>query len=685
MKVESSENLRNVAVVGHNATGKTSLISSLLFSSGAVNRLGKVDDGNTVTDFDPEEIKRGISIGLATCFAPWRQHKLNLIDCPGMGIFFAETRGGMRVADASLLCVHGVAGVQVNTEKAWDFAQEIEQPVALHLTMMDRENADFDTAIENLQEQLDRSIAPVQYPIGKEGGFEGVVDLIAHKAYFFEADGNGKAKGGEIPEEIAAEANEWRSKLVESVAETDEELMELYFDNGDLEEEQIRRGVQQGMQQRLLFPLTVSAALHGVGNSALLDSIVDLCPPPAPLPSTNIGGEPLTDPQGAGLLIFKTLNDPFAGKISLFRVLGATTNGDTNLWNANAEENERVGHLLQMQGKQSETVDSLVAGDLGAVAKLKLSQTGHTLCSKDEPFQVTWVRRGNPAISFAVEPKSQGDEEKIGDALSKLVEEDPSLKSSRDAQTGEFLISGADQLHVEIAVAKLKERFNVEVVLHQPKVPYRETLRKAANGHGRHKKQSGGRGQFADCKIAMEPLTDGEFEFVDEIFGGSIPQNYRPAVEKGLLEAAERGYLAGYPVVNFRVRLLDGQYHDVDSSEMAFKVAGSLAFKDAMAKASAVLLEPVMQVEVTTSEEFMGDIMGDLSQRRGRPQGMEAKGSRQIVTATVPMSEMLSYAPALRSMTQGRASFVMEFSHYEEVPKQVQDKIIAEAAREAEG
>ncbi len=684
MQVDSASRLRNVAVVGHNDTGKTSLISGLLFTGGAATRLAKVEDGNTVTDFDAEEIKRGLSIGLGTCFVPWNKHKVNLIDCPGMGIFFAETRGGMRAADASLLCIHGVAGIQVNSEKVWEHAESLGQPVAIHLTMMDRENADFERLVAELQDQLDRSVTPVHYPIGKEASFSGVVDLVSLKAIQFDQDGDGKGKVSDLPDDVRDEANEYRGKLVEAVAESDEELMEIYFDAGDLDEEQLRKGLRSAVASRSLFPLTLSSGLHGIGNSALLDSIVDTLPEPGALPATNGEGEEIELGDGTSVLVFKTLNDPFSGKISIFRVTSGELSSDSTLYNPTSEEDERLGNIMHLQGKQGDNVPKMLAGDIGGVAKLKETHTGDTLCAKGTDVRIGWVRRANPAISFAVEPKSQGDEEKIGEALSKLVEEDPSLKAARDPQTGEFLVSGADQLHVEIAVAKLKDRFKVEVLLHQPKVPYRETLRKPADGHGRHKKQSGGRGQFADCKIKMEPVSDGEFEFIDEIFGGSIPQNYRPAVEKGLLEAAERGYLAGYPVVNFRVRLLDGQYHDVDSSEMAFKVAGSLAFKDAMAKASPTLLEPVMHVEVTTTEEFMGDIMGDLSQRRGRPQGMEAKGTNQVVTATVPMAEMLNYAPALRSMTQGRASFSMEFSHYEEVPKQVQDKIIAEAKQTAE-
>ena len=692
MQVDSSELIRNVALVGHNDTGKTTLASGLLYSSGVASRLNRVEDGNTVTDFDNEEISRGLSIGLAVCHLPWRKHKVNLIDSPGSGIFLNEARSAARAADTALLCINGVSGVQVTAEKMWDYLQRIEIPVALHLTKMDRENADFERAIEGLQEVFGRAVIPVQVPIGTEHELSGVVDLVHRKAIVFDQDGNGRGTSGEIPAEIADSVEEWRAKLVEAVAENDESLMETFFEEGDLTTEQLIAGLRSALQSRALFPATLSAAAHGIGNSALLDFIVDVLGSPTArgsFPATDVGDEEIevsTDPSGpVSALVFKTLSDPFSGKISLCRVVSGTMRSDTPLYNSRAEVDDRVGHLMTMQGKQGENVAQLVTGDVGGVAKLKVSQTGDTLCDKERPVKLSWVRTRVAAISFAIEPKSKGDEERIGEACAKLVEEDPTLRAARDPQTGEFLLSGTDQLHVEIAVTKLKSRYKVEVILHPPKVPYRETIKKIANGHGRHKKQTGGRGQFADCRIKMEPLPRGEeFDFVDEIFGGSIPQTYRPAVAKGIVEACERGFLAGYPVVEFRVRLLDGQYHDVDSSEMAFKIAGSLAFKDAMERAAPTILEPIMQVEINTSEEFMGDIMSDLSQRRGKPQGMEAKGTAQIVRAQVPMSEMLTYSPALRSMTQGRSSFSMEFSHYDEVPRNVQEKIIAEAKREEE-
>ena len=690
MQVESSEQIRNVAVVGHNDTGKTTLISSMLFASGVANRFTKVEDGNTVTDFDPEEIARGYSIGLAVCHVPWRKHKVNLVDCPGSGIFMTDSRAGLRACDAAMLCVNAAAGIQVTTEKVWGYAERMALPTFLHLTKLDRENVDFDGCLELLREKFGRGVVPLQVPIGSEQGFSGVVDLVSGKATLYERDGDAKGRAGEPPAEVAELIEEHRSALVEAVAESDEALMESFFEEGDLSEEQLREGLRSAVRRREIFPVMVSSGLHAIGTSAVLDALVDVAPTPLEnpgLPGREGGEESVIGGEGAATaLVFKTLNDPFSGKVTFLRVVRGTLQSDTAYRNNSRDADERIGHLMHMQGKSGENTPHLVTGDIGGVAKLKVTQTGDTIAEKGTDVVIDWVRVPVPAISFAIEPKSKGDEEKIGDACTKLVEEDQALTAGRDPQTGEFLLSGTGQLHVEIAVAKLKSRFKVEVILHPPKVPYRETIRKKVEAHGRHKKQSGGRGQFADCKIAMEPLPrGGEFEFKDEIFGGSIPQNYRPAVEKGILEAAERGYLAGYPVVDFRVRLLDGQYHDVDSSEMAFKIAGSLAFKEAMGKAQAVMLEPAMQVEISTSEEFMAHITSDLSQRRGKPQGMEA-GARgaQIIRATVPMAEMLHYETTLRSMTQGRSNFTMEFSHYEEVPRQVQDKLVQEAQRAAE-
>lgn len=693
MQVDSPENIRNVALTGHNDTGKTTLASALLYTGGVVNRLNRIEDGNTYTDFDPEEIERGISIGLATCFVPWDQNKINLLDCPGYGIFFAETSSAMRAADAAVLCVSASAGVEVTTEKVWSFAKEIELPVLIHLNKMDQERAELQGDLDQLKEAFGREVVPIQLPIGKSHDFEGVVDLIHDKAVFFTKDGNGKGKPGEIPEEMKEEVANWRSTLIEAVAETEDALLEEFFEEGTLPQDDLVAGLRRAVRERKLFPVTIGSSAHGIGSSTLLDAISELLPSPVDrpdFPATNVGGDPVTvecsADQPVSTLVFKTLSDPFTGKVSLLRVVSGTLPSDSQVWNVQKEKDEKVGHLMAMQGKQGTQISKLVTGDIGGVAKLKLASSGDTLCDKSRPVKLGWIEEAEPAIAFAIEPKTKGDEEKIGESLTRLIEEDPTLHAGRDPETGEFLLSGSGQLHVEIAIAKLKQRFHVEVILHPPKVPYRETIRKKAAGHGRHKKQTGGRGQFADCRIQIEPLTDGEeFDFVDEIFGGSIPQGFRPAVQKGIQEARRRGFLAGYKVVGFRVRLQDGQFHQVDSSEMAFKIAGSLAFKDAMAQAKATILEPIMKVDITTTEEFMGDIMGDLSQRRGRPQGMESKSSgSQVVSAVVPMAEMLDYAPALRAMTQGRSSFHMEVSHYDEVPRQIQEKIIAEAQKKKE-
>jgi elongation factor G len=689
MQVESPEKIRNVALVGHNDTGKTTLASALLHTSGAQNRMTRVEDKNTVTDFDPEEQARGISIGTAFCFAPWQGHKINLVDCPGYGIFFTETKAGMRAADAALLCVGAVAGVEVTTEKVWEHAAEIDLPVLVHLTKMDRERADMGRALASLEGRFGRGFVPVQVPLGKEHEFSGVVDLIRQRAFVYDRDGTGKAREVDLPVTIADEAKLWRAKLVEAVAESDDALMEKFFESGELSQEELLAGLRRAIRQRKLFPVSASSGAHLIGTSNLLETLIALAPSPLdrPVAGTDLGGNPIevaADPAAAAAaLVVKTLSDPFTGKVSILRVVSGTLSGDSVLWNTSAEESEKLAHVGTVQGRQITATPRLIAGDIGGVAKLKSVHTGDTLTAKERPLKLDWMDVPEAAMSFALEPKSKGDEEKIGDALHRLQEEDQALRSGRDPETGEFLVSGTGQLHVEIAVAKLKSRFHVEVILHPPKVPYRETILRAADGHGRHKKQSGGRGQFADCKIKVEPLPrGGDFEFEDEIFGGAIPHNFRPAVEKGIQEVRKRGYLAGYPMVDFRVRLLDGQYHDVDSSELAFKIAGSLAYKDAMANARPTILEPIMKVEITAADEFMGDLMSDLSQRRGRPQGMEAKGGgQQMISATVPMAEMLTYAPALRAMTQGRASFHMEYSHYEEVPRPVQEKIIADAAR----
>ncbi len=691
MQVDGPEKIRNITLAGHADTGKTTLASALLYAGGAVNRMQRVEDGNTTTDFDAQEIDRGNSIALAPCYVPWRKHKVNVVDAPGSGMFEIEARAAVRATDTTVMVVNAVSGVEVATERMWQFAKTIDQPVLFHINKMDRENSDVDLVMAALEKYFGQGVVPLQFPIGKEQGFEGVVDLISGKAYRYATDGDGKAEASDAPGELEDAIEDWRNKLVEGVAETDDALMEQYFEEGSLSEDALHEGLRQAIRQRKLFPVTVGSAAHGVGSANFLDAVVDYLPSPLDresYPATDIGGEPVAISTGGdepvSALVFKTFNDPFSGKISILRTVSGTLASDSMTWNSRAEENEKIGQLLHMQGKQSAPANQLVAGDIGAVAKLKHTLSGDTICAKDRSTKLGWLDIRPPAISFAIEPKSKGDEEQISDALHRMMEEDLGLQSGRDPQTHAFLLSGDGQLHVELAVAKLHNRFKVDVILHPPKVPYRETIRRPADGHGRHKKQTGGRGQFADCSIKIEPLRDEEFEFVDQIFGGAIPQGFRPAVQKGIQEARQKGFLTSFPVGQFRVRLLDGQYHDVDSSEMAFKIAGSMAWKDAMAKAAPTLLEPIMAVEIRTSEEFMGDVMGDLSQRRGKPQGMEAEDDRQIIKATAPMSEMLDYGSALRSMTQGRSSFTMEFSHYEDVPKQIQEKIIADAKKAEE-
>ncbi len=591
-----------------------------------------------------------------------------------------------------MLCVSAVAGVEVNTEKVWEYAAEIEAPVIVHLNKMDRERADLERALASLHGTFGRQVLPVQLPIGVEKDFTGVVDLVSGKAFLFDRDGNGKGREAPVPGELAAAVEEARTRLVEAVAESDEALLEKFFEEGTLDAERpAAHGLRAAIVARKIFPVTVGASgatWSGLRRCSTSSSTSRPRPSTAP---TRPGGStaprwrwPPTRPRRSRPLVFKTLNDPFTGPAL------AGTRHLRDLWPTTPRSgtcaprrSEKAHGLVAIQGKQG-------VGDAQGARRRPVRRFPSSArptpatpsAPRTIPLYAGWIQIAEPAMSFAIEPKSKGDDEKIGEALNRLIEEDPSLRAGRDPQTHEFLLSGSGQLHVEITLARMKRRSNVEVILHAPKVPYRETILKSADGHGRHKKQTGGRGQFADCKIKIEPLERGaDFEFVDDIFGGAIPQNFRPAVEKGIQEARQKGFLAGYPMVDFRVRLIDGQYHDVDSSELAFKIAGSLAYKDAMAKASPTLLEPVMKVEIHTSDEFMGDVMSDLSHRRGRPQGMDSKGGAQIVNALVPMAEMLNYAPALRSMTQGRSSFHMEFSHYEEVPRMVQEKIIAEARK----
>ena len=692
MKVYPPVDIRNVAVTGHGSSGKTSLVAGCLYVAGVGNRLGRVEEGTTLTDFDPEEIERQISISSGLAFMERGKTKINLLDTPGKGIFIQDARNSMRVAEAALIVVDAVAGVEVQTEKVFQFAQEFDLPVGFVLNKLDRENADFERAVSLLQEHFGRTVTPMQIPIGNEKNFSGVIDLVESKASRYEPDGDGNGTPMEIPESLKEAAEKGHETIVEMVAEGDDQLMEQFFDQGTIPNEDLVPGLKRAVAERQLFPVYCYSALLNVGPSDLVDALVDYLPSPAES-TFRLGGDGEgsghrqgTENEPASAYVFKTVADPFAGRLSYLKVVSGVLENDATLSNFNQGLSERMAHLSVPQGKSAVEISKLFPGDIGVVAKLKETVTGNTLGDKDHPILYDNLNFPEPLISFAVAPKSRGDEDKISNALHKILEEDPTLRFGRDQQTNEMLLSGMGQLHIEIIVARLKKRFSVAVGLKTPKIPYRETIRGKADVQGRHKKQSGGHGQYGDCKIRMEPLARGEnFEFVNKIFGGSIPRNYIPAVEKGILESASRGYLAGYPVVDFQVTLYDGSYHDVDSSELAFKIAGSLAFKKAMEQASAALLEPIMNVEVYAPEAYAGDLMGDLNSRRGRVQGMDSRPGTQVIKAQVPMAEMLSYAPTLTSLTQGRGDYTMEFSHYEIVPAQIAEKIIDQAKAAAEG
>lgn len=683
MKTLSAPGLRNVAVVGHNTVGKTTLVAAMLYAAGATTRPGRIEEGTCPTDFDGEEMERQISINLAVAHAVQGDVRVNFLDAPGYGIFSPEAYAAVAAADSALIVLDAVSGVEVQTDRVWKFAAEFGRPVIFVVNRMDRERASFERVMEALHKKYGRGVVPLQIPIGEEKGFRGTVDLVRMEAHLHE---NGQRVDGPIPGELDARAREEHEKLVEMVAEGDDGLMEKFFAQGTLEEADMLPGLKQEIAARKIFPVYCTASSQGIGARRILDACVALLPSPEGTKVEGIGkdGKPVEvvcdEKTHAVAQVFKTVSDPFAGRISYLRVRAGHFQSDGNYFNASKSVPERFSGLFLPQGKEHVNVPEARAGDIVAVAKLKETETGDTLTTKDHPVVLPTLVVPEPAIAYAIEPRAKGDEDKISTALHKLIEEDPSLRFQRNEETKEFHLAGASQLHVEIAVARLKKRYGVEVILHPPKVPYRETITRRAEAHGRHKKQTGGHGQFADCKIKVEPLPRGaDFEFVDEIYGGSIPRNYIPAVEKGIQDARKKGYLAGYPMVDFRVILIDGQYHDVDSSELAFKIAGALAYKDAMEKAHPTLLEPVMTIEVNAPNEYVGDLMGDLSSRRGQVQGMETGTDDTVIRAQVPMGELLTYGAQLRSITQGRGSFHLEFSHYAEVPHSIQEKIIAQS------
>jgi elongation factor G len=694
MKSYPTKDIRNIGIVGHGGTGKTQLVSSLLFTAGATQRFGKVAEGTTTTDWDEEEIQRKISIQTGLAYAEWpctlcnnTNVKINFIDLPGYSTFITETKASLIAADAALITVDAHVGAQVTTEKVWDYCAEYDIPRAFVLTWMDRELSSFERCMESLTELFGRNVVALQMPIGSEKGFRGVIDLVSMKAHVYTPDGDGKATIENIPDALKDEAEEAHEKLVEMIAEGDDEMMEEFFREGTIPIQDLIPAVRKAIVAEKIVPVLMVSSTRNVGTSSLLTFLADAFPHPdehAQVGFKEPGGKgeridrKYDDAQPVSLFVFKTLADPFAGRINYFKVKSGVLKNDATLQNFNRSLAERLQHTMAVQGKQLAEIQELHAGDIGAIAKLKETVTGDTLGDKSSSIFYQPALLPEPSITFAVEPKSRADEDKIGVAIHKIMEEDPALRFSRDPQTKEFLLAGNGQQHVEVVVAKLQKRYNVNLTLKPPKVPYRETIRGKADAEGKHKKQSGGHGQFGVCRVKFEPIERGKgIEFVDDIFGGAIPKNWIPSVEKGIRDAAARGFLAGFPMTDFRAILYDGKYHDVDSSDIAFKIAGSLAFKEAMKQSRPSLLEPVMRVEVYAPDQFSGDLMGDLSSRRGRIEGSESRGHNVIVKALVPLAEMLSYATDLTSMTQGRASYSMEYSHYDYVPNELAEKVIA--------
>jgi elongation factor G len=684
-------NIRNVGLVGHGHSGKTSLTEAMLFDAKAIDRLGKVEEGTTTTDYDEDEKKRQVSISSALAYCEWNKHKINILDTPGFGTFIADTRASLRAVDSAVVVVNAVAGVEVMTEKVWGFINEYDLPRLAFINRLDRERASFERTLTSMRDLLSKDILPVQVPLGEEEAFRGVIDLIRNKALVYQKDLSGSYKVEEIPPDLKDQVEKYRGELMEKVAELDDGLLEKYLESGELSEEELTTGLRKAILARQIVPVFCGSATNNIGVQPLLDAIVKWLPSPSERPPM-VGIKPGTeekvvrhvDPnEPFSALVFKTIVDPFAGRISLLKMCSGKLQVDSQVYNSSKRERERVGVIVWLQGKKQKPVELATAGDLVAVLKLVHTLTGDTLCDEKNPIVYPPIEFPQPVISFAIEPKSRGDEEKISAALARINQEDPALRYHRDPQTKELLVSGMGQLHVEVAIDKLKNRYGVEVDLKTPKVPYKETIKSKTEVQGKYKKQSGGRGQYGDTWLRLEPLPRGKgFEFAEEIVGGVVPKQYIPAVEKGLLEAIQSGVLAGYPVTDIKVTLFDGSYHEVDSSEMAFKIAASIGFKEGMKKCNPTLLEPIMLVEVTAPEEYMGDIIGDLNSRRGRVLGMDSQGGIQRIRAHVPLAEMLKYSPALRSITGGRGDYTMEFSHYEEVPSHLQAKIIEEAKRE---
>ena len=691
------EKVRTFALVGHGDTGKTSLTEAMLFDANMTTRLGKTEQGNTVTDYDPKEIKRGITINSSLAYLDWKDSTFNIIDTPGYLDFIIDTKSSLRVVDCALIVVCGVSGVEVQTEKVWDYAEEFQLPRIFFINKMDRERADFNAASEKIVENFGHNAVPVQLPIGTEENFQGIIDLLKMKAYYFQTDKDGKVQIEEkdIPDDLKENANNQHQKMVEIVAEYDDEILMKYLDGEGLTEEEILTCMKGAMVERKIFPILCGSATKNIGIELLLDFIKDYFPNPVELPDITVKDlkenkeiqlKRTVDDSPFSALVFKTIADPYVGNLTYFRVFTGELSSDSQVYNSSQDVENKVGKIFRMQGKEQSSVSKVSAGSIGAIAKLKKTNTGDTLCDKEFPIEFVRVDYPEPIMRLAITPKSKGDEDKLSIALSRIQEEEPTIQIIRDEDTGETIIAGMGESHLDVVIETMEKKFGVEVEKNTPKVGYKETIRTKVQAEGKYKKQSGGRGQYGHCFVEFEPLERGKgFEFVDKIVGGVIPKQYRPAVEKGIIESMQKGVLAGYPTIDIRATLYDGSYHTVDSSEMAFKVAGSLAFKKGAAMAEPVLLEPIYNLEVIVPKDYMGDIIGDLNSKRGKIMGMdEGVKGRQIIKAQVPLAEMFRYSIDLRSITQGRGTFTMKFSHYEEVPSQIAQEIIEKAKQESE-
>ncbi len=689
------EKIRNIVVTGHAKAGKTSLVEAILHNSGAINRLGRVEEGTTTTDYEPEEIDRHMSLSSALAFCQWKDLRVNIIDTPGFINFLEDTKGSMRAADGMVLMISALSGIKGETEKVWGFASDMNLPVMAFVNKLDKESADFQNALDGIKNTLNIEPLPLQMPIGQSEGFKGLIDLLDMKAYTYT---DGKATEGEIPADIKERAEELRNIMIERVAEADDELLEKYLEGGELSRDEIVNGIKAGTLARQFVPVTCGAPNLNIGTVELLDAVTMYLPSPAEMAGANpIKGinpnddseveRQLTEDEPFSAFVFKTIADPFAGKLSLFKVLSGKLTPDTSVLNSSSEHKERIGQIFYLQGKKHENVESLISGEIGVVAKLKHTSTGDTLCDEANPIKYEPVEFAVPLISYAIAPKSKADVDKVGTGLHRILEEDSSLDFHMEEEAHEMILAGMGQLHLEVTLDKLKRKFGVEVEMKSPKIPYRETITISAESKHKHKKQSGGKGQYGECAIRIEPTPRGSgYEFVNKIVGGSIPRGFIPAVDKGIQKTIKEGIFAGYKMVDLKVSLYDGSYHAVDSSEMAFKIAGSMAIKKAVEQAKPVVLEPVMKVNITVPDDFLGTVIGDLNGRRGKVQGMDQipNSTNQKVLASVPMAEMLTYANQLQSMTAGRGIYTMEFSHYDPLPKQLTQKLLEEKAAKEE-